>query len=150
MSVKQWIAALGAGVLFGFGLALSEMANPARVLGFLAVAGTWDPTLAFVMAGALIVTLPAFQLLARRPAPLFAGRFQLPTKKDLDLPLIGGSALFGVGWGLVGFCPGPAIASLAWGLWPSLVFVAAMLAGAWLGNHANRAIGPAAAIRGGA
>lgn len=145
MSIGQWIAALGTGILFGLGLALSQMVDPMRVLGFLDVAGTWDPTLAFVMGGALAVTLPAFRLVLRRPAPLFAGGFQLPTKRDLDLPLIGGSALFGVGWGLVGFCPGPAIASMAWGLWPSFVFVAAMLAGAWLGNRASRALTPAAA-----
>lgn len=145
MAIKEWLAALAAGTIFGFGLALSQMADPGRVLGFLDVAGNWDPTLLFVMGGALAVTLVSFRVVLKRPAPALGGRFHLPTKQDLDMPLIGGSALFGVGWGLVGFCPGPAIASVAWGLWPSFVFIAAMLPGAWLGNLTMRTGVPATA-----
>lgn len=145
MAIKEWLAALAVGTIFGFGLALSQMADPARVLGFLDVAGIWDPTLLFVMGGALAVTLVGFRVVLKRPAPVLGGTFHLPTKQDLDMPLIGGSALFGVGWGMVGFCPGPAIASVAWGLWPSFVFIAAMLAGAWLGNLTMRRGVPATA-----
>ncbi len=116
-------------MLFGAGLAVSGMMNPAKVLGFLDIAGDWDPTLAFVMGGALIVALPATLLARRRSRPVLAERFDLPAKKAIDLPLIAGSALFGLGWGLVGFCPGPALSALSTGLWQVALFVAAMLAG---------------------
>lgn len=128
--------ALFAGMLFGLGLAVSGMMNPARIIGFLDVAGRWDPTLAFVMGGALLVTVPAFRLILNRPRPILADGFDLPTRSTLDRRLLGGAAVFGVGWGLSGFCPGPAVAALTTGLAPVFAFVAAMLAGmvlyAWL------------------
>jgi len=106
------------------------MMNPAKVIGFLDVAGDWDPTLAFVMVGALLVAVPAYRLVPRRGGrPILEEKFSLPEKKAIDAPLLGGSALFGVGWGIVGFCPGPAIAALGTGLLPVFAFVAAMLAG---------------------
>ena len=118
------------GVVFGVGLALGGMTNPAKVLSFLDVAGAWDPTLAFVMAGALAVSAGGFALGRRRARPWLAASFALPTRTDLDAPLVLGAALFGVGWGLVGLCPGPAIANLARGSVEIVLFVAAMIAGA--------------------
>ena len=123
------LVALFAGTLFGMGLAVSGMMNPAKVVGFLDVAGEWDPTLAFVMGGALLITIPAFRLILGRPRPVLADGFALPTKSALDRRLLGGAALFGVGWGLSGFCPGPAVAALVTGLTPVFAFVAAMIAG---------------------
>jgi uncharacterized protein len=120
---------LFAGALFGLGLAVSGMVNPQKVIAFLDVAGNWDPTLAFVMSGALLVTIPAFRQIFKRPRPVLADEFELPTKKDVDARLLGGSALFGVGWGLSGFCPGPAVTALATGLTPVFAFVVAMMAG---------------------
>jgi uncharacterized protein len=120
---------LFAGALFGLGLAVSGMVSPAKVIGFLDIAGDWDPTLAFVMGGALLVVIPAFRLILRRPHPVLADDFELPTKKEVDGRLLAGAALFGVGWGLGGFCPGPAVAALASGLAPVFAFVAAMVAG---------------------
>jgi uncharacterized protein len=136
MAVSKIFAALGCGFIFGLGLAISGMMNPARVIGFLDVAGSWDPTLAFVMGGALLVAVPAYRLILGRGHPALAGGFSLPANTRLDTPLILGSALFGVGWGLVGFCPGPAVAAVVTGLPAVLGFVASMLAGmalhAWL------------------
>jgi uncharacterized membrane protein YedE/YeeE len=123
------IFALASGIAFGVGLALSGMLNPAKVLGFLDFAGAWDPTLAFVMAGALLVATPGFQLVLRRPEPWFAQRFSLPVRTDLAPRLVIGAVIFGVGWGLVGLCPGPAVANLVSGRREVFVFVAAMLAG---------------------
>jgi hypothetical protein len=120
--------ALLAGVLFGAGLTISDMVNPARVQNFLDIAGTWDPTLIFVMGGALAVALPGYRLVLGRPAPLSASTFHLPAARDLDGRLIGGAALFGVGWGLAGICPGPAFANLVTMLPGVVVFLAAMLA----------------------
>lgn len=128
-SVLRVLAALVSGVIFGLGLAISGMMNPAKVIGFLDVAGDWDPTLAFVMGGALLVTIPAFRFIPKRPQPVLDREFSLPTKNALDAPLIGGSAIFGVGWGLVGLCPGPAVAALGTGFTPILMFVGAMLVG---------------------
>ncbi len=125
----QVIIALLSGILFGLGLAISGMANPAKVLNFFDALGSFDPSLALVMAGALSVTLIGYRLVLKRHAPLFADRFQLPTSKDLDGRLIGGSALFGLGWGLSGFCPGPAIASLVTLSPEPVIFIIAMLAG---------------------
>ena len=124
------ILSLAAGFLFAMGLSLSQMVNPAKVLNFLDVAGDWDPTLAFVMGGALLVTIPAFRFILKRPHPLFAGRFYLPTRQDIDMRLIAGAAIFGIGWGMAGLCPGPALTAVATGLLPVLGFVAAMAAGA--------------------
>lgn len=126
------IASFIAGIIFGLGLTISEMINPARVIGFLDVAGQWDPTLAFVMAGALAVSLPGYWLVLRRRQPVMAQQFYLPTKSKIDSRLISGAAIFGVGWGLGGFCPGPALAGLASGSLELLLFVIAMVAGQWL------------------
>ena len=126
---KQAIGALVAGTLFGLGLALSGMMNPAKVIGFLDIFGVWDPTLAFVMGGGLMVSLPGFWLVRRRKAPLLDAGFQLPTKKDIDGRLIAGALLFGAGWGIAGFCPGPAVAALSSGLPQVFLFMAALLAG---------------------
>jgi hypothetical protein len=115
--------------VFGAGLALSGMTDPSRVLGFLDVAGDWDPTLAFVMGGALLVTFPSFPAILRRSRPWLRAAFSLPTRKAVDVRLLAGATFFGVGWGLAGFCPGPAVAALALApaaVWP---FVAAMIAG---------------------
>lgn len=128
-------AALAAGMLFAFGLAVSEMINPARVIGFLDVAGRWDPTLLWVMAGALSITAPAFPLILRLRKPLLARQFSLPLKSRIDRPLVLGAVIFGVGWGLAGFCPGPALAALASASSGVGVFVVAMLVGQWLASR---------------
>ena len=120
--------ALLSGLLFGAGLAISDMVNPARVQNFLDIAGTWDPTLAFVMAGALAVALPGYRLVLTRRAPLAAPAFQLPAADMIDARLIGGAAVFGVGWGLAGICPGPAFADIVTFAPGVFVFIAAMLA----------------------
>jgi uncharacterized protein len=123
------IFSLLAGVIFGAGLTLSDMVNPARVLNFLDVAGSWDPTLMFVMAGGLAVTTFDDRVIFRRSSPVYGDKFNLPTQRHVDLPLVGGTALFGVGWGLAGICPGPALADLVT-LGPKvLLFGAAMLVG---------------------
>jgi uncharacterized membrane protein YedE/YeeE len=127
--MRQAVSALLIGLLFGFGLALSGMMNPAKVIGFLDLAGVWDPTLAFVMGGGLLVSLPGFWLVRRRQGPLLGGAFQIPTRKDIDAKLLGGAALFGIGWGIAGFCPGPAVAALSTALPEVLLFMAALLAG---------------------
>ena len=121
--------AFASGVLFAFGLTLAGMTEPARVLAFLDVAGAWDPTLAFVMLGALCVTTPAFRYVLKRRRPWFAPGFALPTKTDLEPRLITGAALFGIGWGLAGLCPGPAVTALVTGSAGVFAFLAAMLAG---------------------
>lgn len=121
--------ALFSGILFGVGLALSGMVNPAKVVGFLDFAGDWDPTLAFVMVGALLVSIPAFRWILSRPRPILEGSFDLPKKTAVDGRLLGGAALFGVGWGLSGFCPGPAVATLTSGIPSVFVFMTAMIAG---------------------
>jgi uncharacterized membrane protein YedE/YeeE len=122
-------AALLSGGLFGVGLAVSGMINPAKVIGFLDLAGNWDPTLAFVMGGAVLITMPAFRFILRWQRPLLGRTFDLPEKKEIDGRLIGGAVVFGVGWGLSGFCPGPAVAALVSGIAPVVAFVAAMLVG---------------------
>jgi uncharacterized membrane protein YedE/YeeE len=123
------IPALAAGTLFGAGLTLSGMTDPQRVRGFLDLFGIWDPTLAFVMGGAVLVMAIAWRLRKHMGHPLFAEKFVLPGRSDLDARLISGSALFGIGWGLAGLCPGPAIASVALAPFAVLPFVVAMLAG---------------------
>ena len=132
------LSALLVGIIFALGLAVSEMINPARVIGFLDVAGRWDPTLIFVMGGALLVTVPIFPLVLRRQTPFLAEKFILPIKVKIDRPLILGAIIFGIGWGLAGFCPGPALAALASGSPSVALFVAAMIAGQWLGSRAER------------
>ena len=123
------LAALGAGTVFGLGLAVSQMVNPAKVLGFLDVLGAWDPSLALVLGGAVAVAFVGYRLALRAEKPLLADAFALPTRTDIDAPLIVGPAIFGIGWGLVSLCPGPALASFAYLRWESLGFVAAMVAG---------------------
>ncbi len=118
-----------AGLLFSAGLIVSGMINPAKVIGFLDLFGDWDPSLAFVMAGAVAVNFVGHRFVTRRAQPLFAEGFAIPTPKDVDRELIIGASLFGVGWGLVGLCPGPAIAALGASPASASVFVAAMLAG---------------------
>lgn len=122
-------AALVSGVIFGLGLSISGMLNPARVRGFLDITRDWDPTLAFVLAGAVIVSAAGLALVRRMPRPLLDDRFHLPETRVIDRRLVVGSAIFGVGWGMVGLCPGPALASLSLGLPATVLFVAAMLAG---------------------
>ncbi len=128
--------ALLVGVVFGVGLTLSGMTDPNKILGFLDIAGAWQPTLAFVMGGALMVTVPAFASIRRRNRPILETKFHLPTDGNVDLRLIGGAAVFGIGWGVAGFCPGPAITSLASGAGSIVVFCAAMIAGMWLSDRA--------------
>jgi uncharacterized membrane protein YedE/YeeE len=123
------IGALAAGLLFGMGLVLSGMADPAKVLNFLDVAGAWDPSLAFVMAGAIAVAAPGFWLVRRRAAPIVDAQFYMPpSNAPIDRQLIAGAAVFGIGWGLAGFCPGPALVSLPLAASGTLAFVVAMLA----------------------
>jgi uncharacterized membrane protein YedE/YeeE len=117
------------GLLFGIGLLVSGMANPARVLGFLDLTGRWDPSLLFVMIGAIPVAFVGFRLAGGRSAPIVEKRFHLPTASAIDARLAAGAAIFGVGWGLAGFCPGPAITALGLGLTQPAIFVVAMLAG---------------------
>lgn len=117
------------GTLFGAGLTLADMVNPARILAFLDVAGEWDPTLLFVMGAALIPAALGYAVRRRMERPLLGEQFLIPDNNQLDGRLLGGAALFGVGWGLIGFCPGPAIAGLAFGAWQNGLFVAAMLGG---------------------
>ena len=123
------LAAIACGLLFGAGLAMSDMINPARVLAFLDVASDWDPSLAFVMGGALIPSALAYLIRRRMDRPVIEARFNVPSNTTIDRALIGGAVLFGLGWGLVGLCPGPALAALTLGLWQPVLFVAAMLAG---------------------
>jgi uncharacterized membrane protein YedE/YeeE len=132
------LAALVCGLVFGAGLLVSGMTNPAKVLGFLDVTGSWDPTLAFVMGGALGVNAIAWALTRRRSQPLFAEKFALPEERAVDGRLLAGAALFGVGWGLVGLCPGPALAGLLRAELPLYVFVAALLAGTRLAQLYTR------------
>lgn len=122
-------AAFLAGLLFGIGLLLAGMANPAKVLGFLDLAGGWDPSLALVMVAAIGVALPFFTWARRQGYALLGGVMQLPQRRDLDGRLIGGSLLFGVGWGIAGICPGPALVTFAAGYWQGALFCMAMLAG---------------------
>ena len=123
------IFALFTGLVFGTGIAISGMMNPAKVFNFFDVAGTWDPSLAFVMGGSVVITFIGYRLVWRRNAPLFGGRFQIPTSNAIDARLIGGSAIFGIGWGIAGFCPGAAIPALGTGRWEVVLFLAAVTAG---------------------
>ncbi|MDD3764612.1 MAG: YeeE/YedE family protein [Nevskiales bacterium] len=126
------LIALGSGLLFGVGLSLGGMTDPAKVIAFLDLGGQWDPTLAFVMGGALLLTTPTFRWLLRLKRPMFEQSFYIPTKNDVDSDLVIGSALFGIGWGIAGLCPGPAVVAMYTGAPKVLAFVAAMVAGMWL------------------
>ncbi|QED29840.1 YeeE/YedE family protein [Microvenator marinus] len=127
------VVALVSGALFSVGLVLAQMTKPERVIGFLDVAN-WDPTLVFVMGGAVIVYAVLFRLIMKRPKPFVAPKFAVPTNRTIDKKLVAGSALFGIGWGMAGFCPGPGLVSLASGM-SALTFVIAMLSGMFL--HTN-------------
>jgi hypothetical protein len=127
--MSRVLISLLCGLIFGVGLIISQMSNPAKVIGFLDISGQWDPSLAFVMGGAVAVFTIAYRLALRRHAPLFDKSFRVPEKTRLDKPLIIGSLLFGVGWGFAGFCPGPAIVSSGFGDPRVWAFVVTMLAG---------------------
>jgi len=118
-----------AGAMFGAGLAISGMTLPERVLGFLDITGAWNPSLALVMLGAIAVHVVLYRVVRKRRAPVFDDRFHIPTRRDLDARLLIGAAIFGAGWGIAGFCPGPALTSAAAGSFPAILFVAAMTAG---------------------
>jgi uncharacterized membrane protein YedE/YeeE len=122
-------AAFASGLVFGLGLIVSQMVDPQKVLAFLDLFGNWDPSLAFVMAGAVAVSGLGWILARRRGTPVLVPRLEMPSRRDIDAPLLAGAALFGVGWGLSGYCPGPAIVSLATGASGVLVFVGAMIGG---------------------
>lgn len=127
--MQRTILAGVVGLIFGTGIALSGMVNPAKVLNFFDIAGTWDPSLAFVMGGALRVTAIGYRVVLRRAKPVCESKFHVPTNRKLDLPLIAGSAVFGIGWGISGFCPGGAIPALGLGEASAWAFVGAMLVG---------------------
>lgn len=136
------VSAFAIGLVFGTGILISGMGNPAKVINFFDIAGTWDPSLAFVMGGALTVAAIGYRLAFRMKAPLLATQFSLPTRTDLDLKLIGGSAIFGIGWGMSGFCPGGLVPVLGIGMSEPLItgaaIVAGILAGRWLGGLGHR------------
>ncbi|NMH60058.1 YeeE/YedE family protein [Alteromonas ponticola] len=127
--MKTLLAALFCGFLFGFGLIISGMTNPARVLNFLDWSARWDPTLAFVMGGAIAVALPGFHWLRKREKPLYSSHFELPAKRKIDAKLVFGAGLFGIGWGIAGLCPGPAVVAAATLDSDLLLFFAAMVSG---------------------
>ncbi|MFB2917218.1 DUF6691 family protein [Aerosakkonema funiforme] len=127
--MKEKLIALLSGVLFGLGLGLSQMIDRDRVLGFLDVAGNWDATLLFVLGGAVTVTVIAFRFVLRLTHPILADKFYLPTHKDIDKPLVIGAAIFGIGWGIAGYCPGPGIVALVLRNGNPILFMVAFLAG---------------------
>lgn len=129
MKVGQNLVAISSGLLFGMGLGLSQMIDRDRVLGFLDITGRWDPTLLFVLGGAVTVTVIAFRFVLRFPQPVFATKFRLPTRKDIDWPLVTGAAVFGIGWGIAGYCPGPAIVAVILKSWSPIVFLGAFVLG---------------------
>jgi uncharacterized membrane protein YedE/YeeE len=134
------VAAFAAGLIFGAGLILSGMTDPGKVIGFLDVFASWDPSLAFVMGGAILVGFFAFLLAHRRARSFLGGAMHLPQWRDIDSPLVAGSFVFGIGWGLAGFCPGPAVVSFASGVGEAAIFVGAMLAGMIVYHAADRLI----------
>ena len=141
--MSRHIVAVLTGIIFGLGLAISGMINPEKVLGFLDIAGNWDPSLALVMGGAVGVTLLMFRPVLKLPKPLFGTRFEIPTSTTVDTPLLVGATIFGIGWGIAGYCPGPAIASLTMGTIEPVVFVAAFIVGNFLSVLLDRARGSA-------
>ena len=130
--MRDIVAGLLTGLLFGLGLCLAGMTNPVVILGFLDLAGDWNPALVFVMAAGVTVTFLGYRSLVPKAKPLWAPRFSLPTATSIDVPLLAGAAIFGVGWGLAGYCPGPAVVSLASGRTGVMIFVAAMAVGMML------------------
>lgn len=127
------------GLIFGVGISISGMANPAKVLNFFDVAGTWDPSLIFVMGGALVTTFIGYKLVFGRATPIFEADFNVPTSRTIDAKLVGGSALFGIGWGIAGFCPGGALPALGTGRWEVFAFTAALIAGILLAKFIQTA-----------
>jgi uncharacterized protein len=130
--MRRLVVSFASGIVFALGLGISGMTRPVKVIGFLDFGGNWDASLAFVMIGAIAVYFTAYRLTRKRSAPLLVENFSLPERKDIDLNLILGAAIFGAGWGLGGFCPGPAITALPSGAAPVAVFVIAMAAGIYL------------------
>jgi len=137
--MKQVLVALVSGIIFGIGLSLSQMINPNKVINFLDISGQWDPSLAFVMMGALIVTFISFRLILKKPDPILEESFHLSKRTDIDKALLAGAAIFGVGWGMSGYCPGPAVAGIGSGNIEAIVMVASIYAGfffqKWLANR---------------
>jgi uncharacterized protein len=138
--MTRLLTALVAGLIFGAGIALSGMINPAKVLNFFDFFGTWDPSLAFVMGGALIVTAIGYRFIFKRARPVLDDKFHLPTKTEIDTPLIAGAIVFGVGWGITGFCPGGSLPALGLMKGEAFIFVAAMIAGIALARLARQAM----------
>jgi uncharacterized membrane protein YedE/YeeE len=138
--MKSALSSLFAGLVFGAGLVLSGMINPAKVLNFLDLFGTWDPSLAFVMIGAIGISIPGFMFIRKKKIVLFASELKFPTRKDIDKKLIIGASLFGLGWGLIGFCPGPVVSSLLIGNEGSLLFTAMMVLGMVCGKYIRKRI----------
>ncbi|MDD2761139.1 MAG: YeeE/YedE family protein [Methylomonas sp.] len=136
--MMKLILALIAGTVFGLGLAISQMINPDKVLGFLDVSGNWDPSLALVMTGALAVATPCFRWVRRHDKPVLDDRFHITVKTALDKPLLTGAALFGIGWGMTGFCPGPAFASIALGNQEAVIMVICIYLGFWAAGLLNK------------
>jgi uncharacterized membrane protein YedE/YeeE len=134
------LSAFAAGLVFGIGLIVSGMTDPGKVIGFLDLAGRWDPSLAFVMGGAILVGFFAFRLASARGKAFLGGAMHLPQRRDIDARLVAGSVVFGIGWGLAGFCPGPALVSFASGVDQAVVFVAAMLGGMVVYHAAERLV----------
>lgn len=141
----SFVVNLALGLLFGIGLVVSGMSDPAKVLNFLDLFGSWDPSLAFVMGGAVIAAFVGYRLVFKRQKPLVANSYQLPAKKEIDRPLLLGSAIFGIGWGLGGFCPGPALTATMLGAAGTYAFVPMMFVGMWLARAyaARRVAAPA-------
>ena len=133
-----YIFSLTSGLLFGFGLAISSMINPGKIIWFLDVTGDWDPSLAFVMGGAVFVTAITFRLILIRPKPIFSDKFQLPSKIGFYGKLIFGATIFGIGWGISGLCPGPAIASITFFDEKLLIFICTLLIGSWFGKKLRK------------
>ena len=127
--MKQVLIALLSGIIFGIGLSLSQMINPNKVINFLDITGEWDPSLAFVMMGALLVTFISFRIVLKKPDPILEEHFHLSKRTDIDKPLLGGAAIFGIGWGMSGYCPGPAVAALGSGGLEALVMVISIYTG---------------------
>ncbi|WP_299406049.1 DUF6691 family protein [Acaryochloris sp. IP29b_bin.148] len=127
--MQQQLIALLSGILFGLGLGLSQMVDRERVIGFLDIAGKWDPTLIFVLGGAVGVTLLSFRWVLGRKQPVLASTFSMPNRKDIDRKLITGAIIFGIGWGIAGYCPGPSLTALVLGIWNPVLFVGAFIAG---------------------
>lgn len=136
----SFLVNLGLGLLFGVGLVISGMADPAKVLNFLDLFGTWDPSLAFVMGGAVVVAFVGYRLVLARGEPIVGDSFHLPTRSDIDARVIAGPAIFGIGWGLGGFCPGPALTALGLGASGTLAFVPAMIIGMWTARLIGEAV----------